>query len=385
VQYSEATEDLKRFAETHSLPVVETIAGRANLLASHPLNCGALGVTGSNSANALAEKADVILAIGTRLQDFTTGSWTAFDRDARIISVNVGRHDAGKHLALSVVGDAQCAIRDLTKGLASHQAPASWRDRATKERAEWLAYVADNVSAQARDGSNRPIAYAQVIGAINEICDPRDRIVTAAGGLPSELAANWQTKGIGTIDVEYGFSCMGYEVAGGWGARMAQLEDEPDKETIVFVGDGSYLIQNSDIYSSVLTGKKMIVIICDNGGFAVINKLQNNTGNESFATLIKDSRLAIEPFAVDFEAHARSMGAHAETVNSIGDLKQAFQRARQSDRTYVIALKTDPYEGWTSEGHTWWEVGSPEVSTSEKIAHAHREIEKGRVKQRPGI
>ena len=208
---------------------------------------------------------------------------------------------------------------------------------------------------------------------------------TAAGGLPSELAANWQTKGIGTVDVEYGFSCMGYEVAGGWGARMAQLEDEPEKETVVFVGDGSYLIQNSDIYSSVLTGKKMIVIICDNGGFAVINKLQNNTGNVSFGTLIKDSPLAIAPFSVDFEAHAKSMGALAETVTSVQALKDAFARARKADRTYVISLKTDPYEGWTAEGHTWWEVGSPEVSQSEKIRSAHEEIEKGRLKQRPGI
>ena len=385
VQYSEATDDLKRIAEAHGIPVVETIAGRANLLASHPLNCGALGVTGSNSANALAEKADVIVAIGTRLQDFTTGSWTAFDRDARIIAINVGRYDASKHRALSVVGDAKLAINEIEAALASYHVPKEWGEFAQKERAAWHSYVADNVSPQTREGGNRPIAYAQVIGAINEICDPRDRILTAAGGLPSELAANWQTKGIGTIDVEYGFSCMGYEVAGGWGARMAQLEDEPEKETVVFVGDGSYLIQNSDIYSSVLTGKKMIVIICDNGGFAVINKLQNNTGNVSFGTLIKDSRLAVAPFSVDFEAHAKSMGALAETVTSIQGLKDAFARARKADRTYVISMQTDPYEGWTAEGHTWWEVGSPEVSQSEKIRVAHEEIEKGRLKQRPGI
>lgn len=385
VQYSDATEDLRQFAETHGIPVVETIAGRANMLASHPLNCGAIGVTGSNSANALGEKADVILAIGTRLQDFTTGSWTAFDRNARFVSVNVGRYDAGKHRALPVVGDAKLALQSLTEALASYRAPDDWRKFAADQRQAWHDYVKDNVSPEDKAGTNRPMSYAQVIGAINEICDPRDRVISAAGGLPSELAANWMTKGLGTVDVEYGFSCMGYEVAGGWGARMAQLESEPDKETIVFVGDGSYLIQNSDIYSSVLTGKKMIVIICDNGGFAVINKLQNNTGNVSFATLIKDSRIETEPFSVDFKAHARSMGAIAETVTSIAALKDAFVRARKADRTYVISLKTDPYDGWTAEGHTWWEIGIPEVSESESIRKARDEVARGRLKQRPGI
>ncbi len=385
VQYSEATEVLKNFAESHGIPVVETIAGRANMLASHPLNCGAIGVTGSNSANALGEKADVILAVGTRLQDFTTGSWTAFARDARIIAVNVGRYDAGKHRALSVVGDAKLALTELHQVLGDHRAPATWRDFAQTERKAWLDYVAGNTRAPDQTGANSALSYAQVIGAINDVCDPRDRIITAAGGLPSELAANWLTKGIGTVDVEYGFSCMGYEVAGGWGARMAQEEEESDKETVVFVGDGSYLIQNSDIYSSVLTGKKIIVIICDNGGFAVINKLQNNTGNVSFATLIKDSRLAVAPFAVDFESHAKSMGAQAETVTSIASLKEAFARARKADRTYVISLKTDPYEGWTKEGHAWWEIGTPEVSDRAEIRKAHAEVEQGRTKQRPGI
>ena len=385
VQYSGATDELHRFAEKHSIPVVETIAGRANMLANHELNCGAIGVTGSNSANAIAEKADIIIAIGTRLQDFTTGSWTAFDRDARIIAINVGRYDAGKHRALPVVGDARLAIAELSSALASYRAPKDWNEFAKAERKAWLDYINDNVSPEDRSGGNRPMSYAQVIGAINEVCDPRDRIVTAAGGLPSELAANWRTKGIGTVDVEYGFSCMGYEVAGGWGARMAQLESEPDKETIVFVGDGSYLIQNSDIYSSVLTGKKLIVIICDNGGFAVINKLQNNTGNVSFATLIKDSRLAVEPFAVDFVMHAKSMGAFGEDVSSIKELKDAFLRARKADRTYVISLKTDPYEGWTAEGHAWWEIGIPEVSDSIDIRKAREDIERGRLKQRRGI
>jgi 3D-(3,5/4)-trihydroxycyclohexane-1,2-dione acylhydrolase (decyclizing) len=288
-------------------------------------------------------------------------------------------------MALPVVGDAKVSLGLLHQALEGYKAPKQWQSTAAKERAQWHAYLDDHTSPQDHEGTNRPIAYAQVIGAINSVCDHEDRIVTAAGGLPSELAANWKTKSIGTVDIEFGFSCMGYEIAGGWGARMAQEEDEPEKDTIVFVGDGSYLIQNSDIYSSVLTGKKLIIIVCDNGGFAVINKLQNNTGNAAFATLIKDSRLAIEPFSVDFQAHARAMGAKAETVTSIAELKEAFLRAKQSDRTYVIGLKTDPYEGWTGEGHAWWEIGTPEITERASVQKAHLDVERGRSRQRRGV
>ena len=385
VQYSEATAELARFAETHNIPVVETIAGRANMNFEHPLNCGPIGVTGSNSANAIAAKADVILAVGTRLQDFTTGSWTAFSRDARLIAVNAARFDAGKHLALPVVGDARLCLEQLTAELGDYAAPKIWTEFASAQRSAWNTYVDENVSPQTTAGGNRPMSYAQVIGAVNELCDPRDRIVAAAGGLPAEVTANWRTKSAGTVDVEFGFSCMGYEIAGGWGARIAQMESEPGKDTIVFTGDGSYLLMNSDIYSSVLTGKKLIVIICDNGGFAVINKLQNNTGNVSFNNLIKDCNIAVEPFAIDFEAHARSMGAQAETVTSIAALKQAFLRAKNASRTYVISLQVDALEGWTTEGHTWWEVGTPEVSGRAEVRQSHEAVERGRKNQRPGI
>ncbi|WP_282610027.1 3D-(3,5/4)-trihydroxycyclohexane-1,2-dione acylhydrolase (decyclizing) [Pelagibius sp. Alg239-R121] len=380
VQYSRATAELTAFAEQHNIPAVETIAGRANLLFEHPLNCGPVGVTGSNSANSLAEQADVVVAIGTRLQDFTTGSWTAFAHDARFIGVNVGRHDAGKHLSQPVVGDAKLAIAQLTEALGSYRAPSAWTDLAAEERRAWNSYVDDNI----RPG-NRPLSYAQVIGAINELCDARDRVVAAAGGLPAEVTANWRTKSLGSVDVEFGFSCMGYEISGGWGARIAQQENEPERETIIFVGDGSYLMLNSDIYSSVLSGKKMIVIVCDNGGFAVINKLQNNTGNVSFNNLIKDCNLATEPFAVDFEAHAKAMGANAETVASIADLKEAFGRAKASDRTYVLSLQVDAFDGWTQEGHTWWETGIPAVSDRSEINAARDGADESRTRQRPGV
>lgn len=380
VQYSGAVEALTTFAEAHQIPVIETIAGRANLLSDHSLNIGPVGVTGSNSANTTAEQADVILSVGCRLQDFTTGSWTAFSKDARIISLNAARHDAGKHRSLPVVGDAKLGLIALGQRLSGYKAPTSWTKQAQSERRKWDDYVANNVA-----HGNRPNSYAQAIGVVNALCDPQDRVVAAAGGLPAEVTANWRTLGIGTVDVEFGFSCMGYEIAGGWGARIAQSENEPNQDTIVFCGDGSYLLMNSDIYSSVLTRKKMILLVLDNGGFAVINKLQNNTGNESFNNLISDTPTVPEPFAVDFEAHARSMGAEAETVSNPSELGEAFKRAKAADKTSVIVMKVDPYEGWTDEGHTWWEVGTPHVTDNPKVKAAHEDWESSRSKQRKGV
>lgn len=381
VQYSGAVTELTAFAEAHQIPVVETIAGRANLLDTHVLNIGPIGVTGSDSANTIAEEADVIVAVGTRLQDFTTGSWTAFAKSARFISVNAARHDAGKHRSLPVVGDAKLALPALNAACAGYVAPQEWVDHAKAQRAKWVDYVADNVSY----GDNRPNSYAQAIGVVNALCDPRDRVVAAAGGLPAEVTANWRTLDQGTVDVEFGFSCMGYEIAGGWGARIAQAQREPDKDTIVFTGDGSYLLMNSDIYSSVLSQKKMIVLVLDNGGFAVINKLQNNTGNESFNNLLADCPTVPQPFAVDFAAHAASMGATSEKVANPAELGEAFKRAKASDKTYVIVMDVDPYEGWTTEGHAWWEVGTPHVTKSDRVREAHVDWESSRSRQRKGV
>ena len=381
VQYSRAVRELTEFAEAHQIPVVETIAGRANMVAEHPLNIGPIGVTGSDSANAIAEQADVILAVGTRLQDFTTGSWTAFAEDAKFISLNAARHDAGKHRSLPVVGDAKRGLSALGAAMGGYQTPTGWTDAAQGERTKWDAYVAENVSC----GDNRPNSYAQAIGVVNALCDKRDRIVAAAGGLPAEVTANWRTLDIGTVDVEFGFSCMGYEIAGAWGARIAQSEQEPERDTISFCGDGSYLMLNSDIYSSVLTRKKLIILVLDNGGFAVINKLQNNTGNMSFNNLIADAPTVPEAFGVDFEAHAASMGAQAETVANPDELGKAFKRAQAADKTCVIVMKVDAFEGWTTEGHAWWEVGTPHITTSDTVREAHINWEDGRKRQRKGV
>lgn len=379
VQYAQAVSELTVFAEKYQIPVVETIAGRANLKADHPLNMGPIGVTGSNSANFLAEQADVILAVGTRLQDFTTGSWTGFAPDAHIIGLNVARHDALKHRSLGVIGDAKIGLSQLQQAMDGYQPDVEWHQTAVTQKQSWLDYVSENTNPE-----TGPVSYARVIGAVNELCHERDRVVAAAGGLPAEITANWQTKSVGTVDVEFGFSCMGYEIAGGWGARLAQMEAEPERDTIVFTGDGSYLLMNSDIYSSVLSGKKMIIIVCDNGGYAVIHKLQKNTGNKPFNNLIQDCQLAVEPFSVDFEAHAISQGAEAETVSTINDFKQAFKRAQSADRTYVISIRVDPFT-WTEEGHAWWEIGLPSVSTDPDVTTAAQEWASGRQKQRQGI
>ena len=287
---------------------------------------------------------------------------------------------AAKHQSLTVVGDARLGLVALDAALSGYHAAADWTSKAQAERKVWDAYVVANVA-----HGNRPNSYAQAIGVVNALSHPRDRVVTAAGGLPAEVTANWRTLGIGTVDVEFGFSCMGYEIAGGWGARIAQAEAEADRDTIVLVGDGSYLLMNSDVYSSVLTQKKLIILVLDNGGFAVINKLQNNTGQESFNNLIADCPTVSEPFAVDFEAHARAMGANAETVATPAELAQAFLRAKAAPKTSVIVMQVDPYDGWTTQGHAWWEIGTAQVSANSGVREKHAEIESGRAAQRQGV
>lgn len=378
LHYAKAAQELAAFAGHHSIPVVETLAGRALLRHDHPLNAGPIGPTGSQSANALAREADLVLAIGTRLQDFVTASWSGFQNpEMRLVTINAARFDAAKHRAHGVVGDAKVALTELGALLGSWKAPPDWPARAQALYGEWNAALDSRTAA-----TNSLPSYAQVIGAVNRASRPADRVLTAAGGMPAELNTNWKAKGIASVDIEFGYSCMGYEVAGGWGAAMAKADAGEPGETFVLVGDGSYLIMNSDIYSSVLTGHKMIVVICDNQGFAVINKLQNNSGNESFNNLLEDCR--IEKFVnVDFAGHARALGAEAEAVTSIAELEAALERARAASGTYVITVAVDKHV-WT-EGDAWWEVGIPEVSNRESVLAAGRKWDEGRRHQRRGV
>jgi 3D-(3,5/4)-trihydroxycyclohexane-1,2-dione acylhydrolase (decyclizing) len=379
VHYSRAGEMLASFAEQHGIPVVETIAGMASLIWEHPHNCGTVGVTGTDSANTLCAEADVVLAVGTRLQDFTTGSWTLFDRDAQLIGLNAARFDASKHRALPIVADALEGLRALDAALGDWRTESRWTARAREAREQWHRGLEHRVQA-----TDTTPSYAQVIGAVNRLCANEDRVVCAAGGLPAELAANWRARSSASVDIEFGYSCMGYEIGGGWGARIAQKESGSTGDTIVFVGDGSYLLLNSDIYSSVLSGHKLIIVVCDNGGFAVIEKLQRNTGNLPFNNQIVDCSPAVAPFSVDFTAHARSMGANAEKVATIGEFEDAFRRAKVSDRTYVIEIQVDPM-AWTEGGHAWWEVGMPKVSNRPEVLTASATMDQGRSRQRRGI
>ncbi len=375
VFYSDAVATLTSFAEKHGIPVTETIAGRSQMLHDHKLNAGPLGVIGSSSANAVAAEADVVLAVGTRLQDFTTGSWSVFGNESmRLIAINAASFDAHKHRALSVVGDAKVSLEDLSSALGNWAGSPDWLETAQGHYAEWN----QTVDEHSGPSDAVPPSYGQVVGAINRICDTTDLALTAAGGLPGELCKNWKTRSIGTFDCEFGFSCMGYEIAGGWGAKLA----DPSRDVIVFVGDGSYLMLNSDIYSTVLTGHKMIVIVCDNGGFSVINRLQNFKGSASFNNLLQDCKIE-NLQKVNFVQHATSMGALGEQVESTAELEAAFKRAKAADRTYVICIKTQPSQ-WTP-GDAWWDVGVPEVSDREEVRQARSDHSEGQRRQRLGV
>jgi 3D-(3,5/4)-trihydroxycyclohexane-1,2-dione acylhydrolase (decyclizing) len=375
VHYSGAVDTVRTFAERHGIPVVETVAGKSTLTHDHPNYAGPIGVTGSTAANAVAEQADVVIAVGTRLQDFTTGSWSVFkDPDVRFVAVNTASWDAHKQGAQPVIGDARVTVEALDAALGDYSAPPEWLATADERIAEWHAYL-DSWSGRRHDG---PPAYAEVIQAVNAAADPGDYILSAAGGLPGELTMGWRSKSVGSFDSEYGYSTMGYEIAGAWGARLAR----PDGDVIAWVGDGSYLMMNSDIYSTVMTGQKVIFMVCDNGGFAVINRLQVNTGGAEFNNLLKSTRHE-RLFGVDFVKHAESMGAIAERVDGIDDLRAAFTRAKSADRTYVIVIPIDQYT-WT-EGGAWWEVGVPEVSERPAVRAARADWEASKQRQRVGV
>ncbi|MDZ5696992.1 3D-(3,5/4)-trihydroxycyclohexane-1,2-dione acylhydrolase (decyclizing) [Chelativorans sp. M5D2P16] len=375
VRYSLAEETVAAFAEERGIPVVETIAGKGALTHDHPVHAGPIGIIGSTSANTLAAEADLVLAIGTRLQDFTTGSWTAFSPRAGFISINTARWDATKHRALAVVGDALETVNELNDALGAWKAPVSWMENARALFAEWNALL-DRHQAP----TNAPVpTYAQVVAAVNAHAGPDDTLIAAAGGLPGEVTKGWRVKSPNTFDCEFGYSCMGYEIPAGWGHAMAK---DGDGTPIVMIGDGSYLMMNSDIYSSVLTGHKMIVVVCDNGGFAVINRLQNFKGVPGFNNLIKDCRVR-EPFAVDFAKHAESMGALTRHCASLADLDAAMKWAQTTDRTTVITILTDAYH-WVP-GDADWDVGVPEVSTRQTVQEARAQQVEIRGKQRVGV
>ena len=382
VRYSGAEEAVAKFAAERGIPVVETIAGKGGLTHYHPVHAGPIGIVGSTSANALAAEADVILAIGTRLQDFTTGSWTAFSCNARFISINAARFDALKHRALAVVGDALESVAELDAELGAWKAPAAHLPHAKALFKEWDALLDDH-----QTPTNAPIpTYAQVVNVVNKAAGETDTLIAAAGGIPGEVAKGWRVKAPNSFDLEFGFSCMGYEIAAGWGCAMAQSGPGALGGTpIVMLGDGTYMMMNSDIYSSVLSGHKMIVVVCDNGGYAVISRLQQFKGVPGFNNLLKDCRITdkANPLHVDFAAHAAAMGAASRKVESLADLEDALLWAKANDRTTVISITTDAY-AWVP-GDADWDVGGPEVSERDSVKAARKSQIAIRAKQRVGI
>lgn len=382
VRYSLAEEAVAEFAVKRGVPIVETIAGKGGVTHYHPAHAGPIGIIGSTSANTLAAEADVILAIGTRLQDFTTGSWTAFSPDARFISINAARFDAVKHRALSVVGDALETVTELDAALGDWRADPAYMTRAQALFKEWDALL-DTHQAP----NNQPVpTYAQVVHAVNEAAAENDTLISAAGGLPGEVAKGWRVKTPNTFDLEFGFSCMGYEIPAGWGHAMANAGPGGLGGTpIVMVGDGTYLMMNSDIYSTVLSGHKIIVIVCDNGGFAVINRLQQAKGVPGFNNLLTDCRVQdpSEPPHVDFAKHAEAMGAAARHCASLAELVAGLEWAKGTDRTTVLSIATDAY-AWVP-GDADWDVGVPEVSTRETVRKARQQQEEIRAHQRVGV
>ncbi|MER9245015.1 3D-(3,5/4)-trihydroxycyclohexane-1,2-dione acylhydrolase (decyclizing) [Mesorhizobium sp. M0590] len=366
VLYSQASEELAKLVQGAGVPVCETQGGKSSLPDDHPLNMGAVGVTGTSAANRLAEEADVVLAVGTRLQDFTTGSWALFKHAGRtIIGLNVQPFDAGKHQALPLVADAAEGLAELAAALKGWKAPSGWTDNAITGKKNWQA-DADKVTASTN------AAYpsdAQVIGAVQRAMGSGVVLLHAAGGLPGELHKLWQAGAPGSYHAEYGFSTMGYEIAGGLGVKMAK----PDEEVVVMIGDGSYLMLNSEIATSVMLGLKLTIVLLDNRGYGCINRLQMATGGANFNNLLKDARHETLP-EIDFAAHAASMGAIAEKVPSIAGLETALAQAKKNTRTTVLVIDTDPLVS-TEAGGSWWDVAVPEVSARPQVNAARKKYE----------
>lgn len=375
VLYSGASSELARFAAETGIPVCETQGGKSSLPDDDALNMAAVGVTGTSAANRLAEEADVVLAIGTRLQDFTTGSWALFQNESKtIIGLNVQAFDAAKHRALPLVADAREGLLELRDAIGDWKAPPAWTDKAKAGKDAWRTAIF-----KVTGSTNAALpSDAQVIGAVQRAMGADIVALNAAGGLPGEMHKLWQAGGPGSYHAEYGFSTMGYEIAGGLGVKMAR----PDTEVVVMVGDGSYLMMNSEIATSVMLGLKLTIVLLDNRGFGCINRLQMATGGANFNNLLKDTRHETLP-DIDFVAHARSLGAIAEKVTSIPELETALARSRDNERTTVILIDTDPLIS-TDEGGSWWDVAVPEVSVREEVRSARKTYEQALARQKTG-
>ncbi|WP_433462596.1 3D-(3,5/4)-trihydroxycyclohexane-1,2-dione acylhydrolase (decyclizing) [Spirillospora sp. CA-128828] len=373
VIYSGATEELRAFAERTGVPVAETQAGKGALPWNHACSVGAIGATGTTAANALAREADVVVGIGTRYSDFTTASHTLFaNPDVRFVNINVARADAVKLSGAAVVADAREAIRGLGAAVGGYTAPDSHRDRARTLIADWNAEVDGAFAPQ----NAEPPTQAEVIGTVNEISEPQDVVVCAAGSMPGDLHKLWRTRDPKGYHVEYGYSCMGYEIAGGLGVKMAA----PDREVFVLVGDGSYLMMAQELTTAVAEGIKLIVVLVQNHGFASIGNLSESVGAQRFGTRYRartGTGLDGGTLPVDLAANAASLGADVIRASTVDDLRDALRTARKAERTTVVHVETNPLAG-PPDSAAWWDVPVAEVSALDSTRGARARYERDR-------
>lgn len=383
VIYSEATEMLREFVADTGIPVAETMAGKGSLRYDHALCVGAVGATGTFAANRLIKEADLIIGIGTRYSDFTTASKTAFQNpNVRFININVAEFDAYKHNALPLVGDAKVTLEELGCFLVTYHTDLAYQARAKRLHDEWEAEVQ-----RIYDIRHQPlVSQGELIGAVNELGDPEAVMVCAAGSLPGDLHKLWRSRHPKQYHLEYGYSCMGYEIAGGLGIKMA----DPEREVYVLVGDGSYLMLSADIVTSVQEGYKLTIVLIDNDGFKSIGALSRSIGSQGFGTrylfptengLPDDSADSVKPLPVDLAANARSLGAHVIECASYDDFVNALNTAKSINHTTVIYIKNDRYVGVPGY-ESWWDVPIAEVSEIESVQAARAEWEEMRPKER---
>jgi 3D-(3,5/4)-trihydroxycyclohexane-1,2-dione acylhydrolase (decyclizing) len=377
VLYSEASDALSKFAHATGIPVCETQAGKGSLPFDHPQQLGAIGVTGTPGANIMAREADLVIGIGTRYSDFTSASKTAFQNPAvRFININVAEFDAYKHAALPLTGDARVTIEELELAIGNHRVEENHKNRAQLFRAEWEIEV-DRIYSIKKDP---PITQGEVIGIVNDFTGPSDIVVCAAGSLPGDLHKLWRTRQPGGYHLEYGNSCMGYEIAGGLGAKMA----DPSRGVYVMVGDGSYLMMAQEIVTSLQEGCKLNIVLLDNHGFSSIGGLSRACGNEGMGTNYRYRRgdkYDGEIIPVDFAANAASLGAWTARVRTGEELKAALLEGNRQNRTSVVVIETS-YDQRVPGYESWWDVPIAEVSERDAVKEARREYEKARAKER---
>jgi 3D-(3,5/4)-trihydroxycyclohexane-1,2-dione acylhydrolase (decyclizing) len=385
VIYSEATEALRALCEQTGIPVGETQAGKGSLPYDHPSALGAIGVTGTFAANRMAAQADLVIGIGTRWSDFTTASKTAFrSTDVRFVNVNVADFDAHKHAGLALVGDARATVEWLGEVLQNWAVENAYREEAERLNREWDEEVSRLYAIE-----HDPPAQSAVIGAVNDASGPRDVVVCAAGSMPGDLHKLWRTRDPKGYHVEYGYSCMGYEIAGGLGVKLAA----PEREVYVLVGDGSYLMLSSELVTAVAERRKLTIVLVDNRGYKSIGNLSRSLGMDGFGTLYRyrsngalgvDSEQSTDYLPVDLAANAESLGAKVFRTASVDDLRSALETAKAEQGPVVIAVEVDRYEdvpGYES----WWDVAVAEVSEVASVRAARQQYEAAREDERSHV